>query len=313
MKALICPNCSANAVLNKRKMMAKCPYCDTEFPVTAEDIGFVEPVTKVLSTIFCNEDASFLQEKLDLMNQEEYWVKNEQFTEYHANSQTIRLSYIYAADNKDVTMYMGRKVVALKFRDKAQAKRYVDNTKSIKFPEADTRNLGQYLPSISNIFDVEEGGTLVIIERGLREYPLSSFMPLEDVHAAWVTSRLENLMCVLQYNYYCIDDFSVEDFYIDPSEHQVYFYGGLDRLKKVKYEDDFKPELLRLREVVTDLMGAGSVEGLKGKIPEAYVDFLEKNPQADAYKDFAAWDATIMLAFGKREFKKIGVDDSKLS
>jgi hypothetical protein len=206
--------------------------------------------------------------------------------------------------------------VFLLFSDPKDAKRYVDTTSSLRFPPNDKYSMKQFLPEVTHQFTLRDGRVLAVISRGRYEYPLVSFEKLPDVHAAWIVSRLENLCCLLEYNELTLSDIDIRDIYINPETHQAYLYGGLWRAcrtsKARAKENPFEAELLAVRKIAAAVMGFSGIEDTRSAVPEAFYEFLSEKPKEDAFSDFAWWDVSLTLAYGKRVFRKMGLNESTL-
>ena len=179
----------------------------------------------------------------------------------------------------------------------------------------------QFFPEITHRFVLRDRRILVVIPRGRDEYPLVSFRKLPDVHAAWIVSRLENLCCLLQFNNFVLSDIDIRDIYINPETHQAYLYGSLWRARRTseflsefrEKENPYEDELLALRRIAAETMGFARTQDTRSAVPEDFYAYLCEKPEKDAFSDFSQWDVSLTLAYGKRVFRKLEVNESTLN
>ncbi len=318
MQAVRCPGCGASLELEDNLMSAKCTFCGSTIAISPKDLGVDMMTSEVLAEMFHGEAAGvFLKKKMEELNMDEYWKHHAQTVTFVAvDDSVVEISYIHNETSGNTAIFMGRSNVFLLFSDPEEAKRYVDTVSSLRFPPDDKCSMKQFFPEITHQFALRDRRVLVVISRGKYEYPLVSFRKLPDVHAAWVISRMENLCCLLQYNDLTLSDTDIRDIFINPETHQAYLYGGLwraNRKEEMPGKDNlYEAELLAVRRIAAEAMGFSSIEETRSAVPEAFYAFLSENPKEDAFSDFAWWDVSLTLAYGKRIFRKLGLQDSTL-
>jgi hypothetical protein len=318
MQAIRCPSCGAILELDNNLLTAQCKFCGSIVTLSPADLGVDQTTAGVLAEMFHGDAAGvFLKKKLEALNMDEYWKHHAQTVQFVAEDDSVvEISYIDNSTVRNTTIFMGRKNVFLLFTDTKDAKRYIDITASVQLPPDDKYAMKQYLPEITHQFSLRDRRVLIVIARGKYEYPLVSFRGLPDVHAAWVISRLENLCCLLQYNHLTVSDIDIRDIYINPEMHQAYLYGGLWRAvrsSEVPSNTNFyKEELLGVRRIAVAAMGFSRIEDARSKLPEALYDFLNEQPKEDPFSDFSWWDVSLTLAYGKRVFQKMELNESTL-
>jgi hypothetical protein len=318
MKTIRCPSCAAALELDNSLMVSRCTFCGCTITLSPDDLGVDKTTSELLSEMFRGEAAGvFLKQKMEQLNMDEYWKYHAQTISFISeDNATINISYIHMAISGNTSIFMGRANVFLLFADSQIAQDYFNALSSIRFPLNDTRSMNRYLPEITHQFVLKDSRVLVVINRGAHEYPLISFKSLPDVHAAWMISRLENLCCLLQYSGLSLSAMSIKDLYIDPQDHQVFLYGGLWTAQKTTGRGSsgkpFESELLAVRRIAAEVIGHDRIEACQGAVPEAFYSFLIEKPKDDAYADFEWWDISLALAYGKRKFQKLDLNESTL-
>jgi hypothetical protein len=294
-------------------MSAKCQFCGNTITLSPNDLGVDMMTSEVLAEMFHGEAAGvFLKKKMEEINMDEYWKHHAQtVTLVTEDASVVEISYIHQAVSQNTTIFMGRTNVFLLFSDPEEEKRYADTVASLRYPPDDKHPMKPFLPEITHRFVLQDHRVLIVIARGRYEYPLVSFRKLPDTHAAWVVSRLENLCCLLQYNNLSLSDIDIRDIYINPETHQACLYGGLWRARRTS-EAPCEAELLAVRKIAAATMGFSAIEDARSAVPEAFYAFLSEKPKEDAFSDFAWWDVSLTLAYGKRVFRKMGLNESTL-
>jgi len=318
MQAVRCPSCGATLELDKSLLTSTCKFCGSTVTLSPADLGVDQTTAGVLAEMLHGDAAGvFLKKKLEELNMEEYWKHHAQTVTFVAeDASVVEISYVHSATVQNSTIFMGRSNAFLLFADPKDAKNYVDMVSSVQFPSDDKHDMKQFLPEITHQFTLRDRRVLIIITRGRYEYPLVSFRGLPDVHAAWVVSRLENLCCLLQYNQLTVPDLDIRDIYINPETHQAYLYGGLWRANRIvgalSSAKTYEAELRSVRRIATEAMGFSEIENARKAMPEAFFEFLNEKPKDDAFSDFAWWDVSLTLAYGKRVFRDLGLKESTL-
>ncbi len=318
MQAVRCPSCGATLDLDNNLMTAKCKFCGSTVTLSPADLGVDQTTVGVLAEMFHGDAAGvFLKKKLEELNMDEYWKHHAQTVTFVTEDDSVvEISYIHNVTVEKTEIFMGRSNVFLLFNAPEEAKHYVDAASSVQLPPDDKHNMKQFLPEITHQFTLRDRRVLLVITRGRYEYPLVSFRGLPDVHAAWIVSRLENLCCLLQYNHLTVPDLDIRDIYINPETHQAYLYGGLWRANRIvgalSSAKTYEAELRSVRKIASEAMGFSEIENAQKAMPEAFYDFLREKPKDDAFSDFAWWDVSLTLAYGKRVFRDLGLKESTL-
>ena len=321
MQAINCPACGAALEPDENLMSAKCKFCGNVIALSPKDLGVDLMTSEVLAEMFHGEAAGvFLKQKLEELNQDQYWKHHAQTVTFITEDDSVvEISYIHHVDSRNTSIFMGRSNVFLLFSDPDDAKHYVDTVSSLRYPPDDKYSMKQFFPEITHRFVLRDRRILVVIPRGRDEYPLVSFRKLPDVHAAWIVSRLENLCCLLQFNNFVLSDLDIRDIYINPETHQAYLYGGLwqarrtSELRSKFKENPYEDELLAVRRIAAETMGFSRTQDTRSVVPEDFYAFLCEKPEKEAFSDFSQWDVTLTLAYGKRVFRKLELNESTLN
>lgn len=319
MQTVRCPSCGAALEPEHNLLTAQCKFCGITVTLSPNDLGVDMTTSGLLAEMFRGEAAGvFLKRKMEELNMDEYWKHHAQTITFVAeDGSVVEISYIHHAVSGNTSIFMGRTNVFLLFSDSGDAARYVDMVSTMQYPPDDKYSMKQFLPEVTHQFVLQDRKVLVVIHRGRHEYPLVSFQKLPDVHAAWVISRLENLCCLLEFNHLSLSDIDIRDIYINPETHQACLYGGLWRASRTPkiplHGNSYEAELLVVRRIAAEAMGYSAIEEIRGTIPDDFYTFLSEKPKEDAFADFSWWDVSLTLAYGKRVFRKLGIEDSTLS
>ena len=306
MKTFKCPYCGGTLSLNAHSFReAVCPYCGNSFMLTEADWGISESTGEILKEMVGGKAVGeFIARKLHEANEDAAWKHGAHHLSFPTDKCELELAFRQQLRNGAVEMFVCRSNIALLFDSGADAEAYLGSVRRLKYPgRADSRSLRQYMPDITADFSLTDGRRIVIIARGSHEFPLINYVNMPHVHAAWVTSRLENICCLMEYNDVSVKDLNIRDLFVDVQSHQISLYGAFWRLESHTSDR----QLSDLRSIVRELVGLDKKENrcADGKpIPEAFYDFLSESPQPTAFQDFERWDAMLMLSYHNRTFVK---------
>lgn len=181
-----------------------------------------------------------------------------------------------------------------------------------------------FLPSVSRIFDTDEG---LLIETCKRtgELPLTKVLDfyggnLDDRHAAWIISRLLGICCYAELKGIVWNCLAEENLLIDPVEHTVRVGGGWwfaasegSRMTGVQSSlyDALSAETKTdgTARHITDLE---SVKALARRIlpngaPSAIRDYSESICSSTAFEEMEKWENAIIKGYGERRFTQMNV------
>ena len=306
-------------VLDASGMTAVCHYCGTRYTLNHEDTDYYHRFfLRMRGFLSASESEQERKNKA-----EAFWEKARQQSFECADGKTIEIKYMHRYTDKDAEIYVARRNIIFHFSaSKAKyAEAFRRNVSFIDYPSADTRSLSDFFPKVNGGYVLEDGSSILVINKDEDEYPLRIFGALHPKHVAWIISRMENLCCVLEYNGIVHPEINVDTLYINPYTHQASLYGNWWKTGK---NNDFnytksgilkmQDNLIGLRNTAAVLLGfekAGRVKSSK-VIPSALADFINKPPKTNAYEDFECWDKALIDAFGKREFTAFETSDEDI-
>lgn len=299
MAELRCKSCGAVMTRLHDSNEAVCEYCNSREVIVAADQRTLHKFKSMFQTFIheideSGEKSKVIRERIKEEREEPASTTLEEV--YTEEGQTVEIHYLYKDMQGAVVTYVTRENVIFRFsRGQAQmADCYKHNAESIKYPSEEMRRvLHAYLPEIVADICLEAGERMLVIKKLAKSYPLELLLPLEPCHAAWVISRLENLICLLKYNGISLGRINMKDLMINPENHQVLLYGGWwngeSRLV-------FNREMKAVRQIVLQALAE------QRKVPPAMRTFLESREKDTPEKDFTYWDVCLEQAFGERKF-----------
>lgn len=276
-----CDNCGAEYRINSRGEM-NCPFCGSKIYLNDKDFEEYLKVRDEMLTKDCinNDLVNTDGDVLGIWHEE----TSKSFTSKYGRAITIK--YFFSPE-EDV--YIGKEKI-IYILDKNIFKSVED----LLFPSADIKNLQKYFPTIVNKIELDDGKALIALDKPENVYPLSMFNNLDAKQVAWMISRMENLGCVFEFNEIGFKKVDINDFYINPKTHELYFLGkNWDTFAKIST----KRYLEDIRKVAAGVVNDSTV-------PELCREFLNTAPETDAYSDFHKWDNVIENGFNGHNFHK---------
>lgn len=296
-----CKNCGGEMNVSRSGDLF-CSYCGTKAVFSDSELReyrdfrgrMLDYLSAVANTNGAPEETEFI------------WSRAEKARFCGEDSSPIEISWLFKGEQDGVTVYTARHNVLFVFKSgDERAAGFFKNVEALEFPSADVRELGQYFPKHGGTFRLKDGGVLLAVNKPETVFPLSAFGSLPPEHAAWVISRLENLCCVLAYSGLAHNGIGMDSVFIDAGRHSMYLLGGWWNAHPSP--EGSRGDLLALRETAKRVLGV-YCEGS----PKMLKDFLSGEPKANAYEDFAAWDAVIKEAFGGRKFVRLDLGALKI-
>lgn len=202
------------------------------------------------------------------------------------------------------------------------------------FADAEMRHeMERFLPRTRAILETAQGRVFVESKTPdqvlLRD--ILKMSPIDPRHAAWMTTRLVNLACWLQWSGIVHGALGPDTLLVSPEFHSVSITGpllcgrsfgrSLDVLPErtlhavPRYATDgatadarLDPELVRqtVREVLGD--AAGTSLGADPDFPKPFANWLLMPAATGAQDDFLSWEAARDASFGPRRFVKWDFD-----
>lgn len=286
-------------------MMAHCRFCGTSYVLDHKDTDYFKTFYRQMIDSSSGDEGR-------KMRDESLWEKADAVTFTTTEGQCIELKYLYSYGDKCADVYVTRRNVAFHFREgmNSKAEHMRKMISSLDYPSADTRTLSDFFPRVTGAFMLDDGTSLVVINKREEEYPLRLFGKLGGRHIAWIISRLENLCCVLEFNGLVHPEIDVDTVYINPNNHTACLYCNWWSVEQRNMRGlTTAANLTGLRNTAKALLETDEVTP---DTPQALLDFINSSPKIDAYEDFAYWDEMLIKAFGERKFIKMDKEDSDI-
>ena len=305
MRNLNCKNCGSIMIYDVSSMTAHCRFCGTSYVLDHKDTDYYRTFYRQMIDSSSGDEA---KKKRD----ESLWDNADSITFTTNEGQCIELKYLHSYSDKCADVYVTRRNIAFHFREgmNGKAEQLRRMVSSLDYPSADTRTLSDFFPRVTGAFMLDDGTSLVVINKREEEYPLRLFGKLGGRHIAWIISRLENLCCVLEYNSLVHPEIDVDTVYINPNNHTACLYCNWWNVEKKNMNGmSSSVNLTGLRKTAKALL---ETEDITPDTPAALLEFINSSPKIDAYEDFAYWDDMLIKAFGERKFIKMDKEDSDI-
>lgn len=284
---ITCDNCGAQYRISSRGEM-NCRFCGSKVYLNDKDFkNYLKTRDEMLIKDKFNND-SIMTDGDVIGFYRDYSFKYS--FDVDGNILVYDVSAIYNESNKDI--YVGASNIIFAFNDEKDYNNYLNNRK-ITFPSADIKKLEKYLPKVVFNGQTKDGKYIVVLDKDENVYPLEIFnVGLNPRTTAWVISRLENLGCLLEFNNIGMDKLSIEDIFINPKTHELYLYGNWENVT-----GSTKNYLKSIRSIAKSIP-------VNAVTPKMYDEFLDSEPENNAYDDFKKWDEVIVKGFGGHNFNK---------
>ena len=205
--------------------------------------------------------------------------------------------------------------------------------KSLKFAdEKMKKEFAKYVPKIIKNFETKDYFVLVMQkEKGflnlkdVQEY----YGKIEVKHVAWIMSSMYNLECFLKYNEIMHGGITLDNYYINPENHEGLVLGGwwysrklgskinilsqlavdvapISLINSKKAEEGLDLEMIKLagRTMLGD--STGVYLSKREDIPKRLTSWLRDSSMNNAFKEYAVWMKDVLKeSFGVRRFIKM--------
>lgn len=189
----------------------------------------------------------------------------------------------------------------------------------------------KYMPEIVCKFKTVDGKYILVIKKthevinlqaALDYFDNTSYPKEWDKHAAWIQSRLNNILCYLKYCGIVHNGISTESVFISPEHHGLCLYGGWwyatkEGTKMIsvpkKLYNNVPPNVLssKLSSPITDgefVKALGRETLKKVKAPKPFENYMKFPATGKPVEDFNMWMDTILpKAYGERKFIKLNL------
>ena len=279
---ITCDNCGAQYRISSRGEM-NCRFCGSKVYLNDKDFkNYLKTRDEMLIKDKFNND-SIMTDGDVIGFYRDYSFKYS--FDVDGNILVYDVSAIYNESNKDI--YVGASNIIFAFNDEKDYNNYLNNRK-ITFPSADIKKLEKYLPKVVFNGQTKDGKYIVVLDKDENVYPLEIFnVGLNPRTTAWVISRLENLGCLLEFN-----NIGMDDIFINPKTHELYLYGNWENVT-----GSTENYLKSIRSIAKSIP-------VNAVAPKMYDEFLDSEPENNAYDDFKKWDEVIVKGFGGHNFNK---------
>lgn len=221
------------------------------------------------------------------------------------------------------------------------AKRMLSFIKSFKYPNDNMKKeISKNLPIIKKEF-LSDGKQVIILDKDKESINLKDLLihfnnKIDPKHVAWILSCLYNLSCYLEYSKIMHGGISIENIFVNPSQHSLSLLGGWwyahkDEEKLIalnKHAVNIAPPKLidnkiadkvlnleMIKLVGRELLGnKNGVYLLKDKsIPMPLIYWLRDASGNNAFKEYEFWQNNILKnSFGVRRFTKMEIQPSDI-
>ncbi|MBR3510105.1 MAG: hypothetical protein IKO03_15195 [Lachnospiraceae bacterium] len=303
MISLKCKNCGGEMSVDGNGNLY-CDYCGSKSAFRDDELqAYKNFRLQVLNYLRGVHD-----QKADGKSHEEFlWANTDTEFLVTKDGKDVTVRYIYAHEGAKATVYLTKNSVLYVFPGacRSAADQMLRGIEMLSFPPADVKKLNECFPKLVGRYELEKDGILLAFERPDNLFPLSMFGSLEPKLVAWITSRMENICCVLEYSGLVHGGITEDALFINPFIHHAVLFGDWSNVRRMETLRGIKQsaDLLALRKTALRVMGTHAEDA-----PKEYLDFLRKLPARDAYQDFEDWDRVIEVGFGGRHFAKMEVD-----
>lgn len=216
---------------------------------------------------------------------------------------------------------------------KNNAQEGLKRIEGIRFADEKMRKeFSKYVPQISETFETSEYFVIVMKKEknflNLKDV-LDYYGKMEPKHMAWVMSTMYNLACFFKYNGIMQGGITLDNYFINPENHEGYVLGGwwysktigekLEMLSEVavdvapvsllnskKAEEGLDLEMIKLAGRIMLGDSTGVYLNKNKNIPKRLVSWLRDASLGNSFKDYEIWMNDVLKeSFGVRRFIKM--------
>lgn len=231
--------------------------------------------------------------------------------------------------------YVGDNTLVYIFDNKYQKYYHnaLDMIEKIKYQDKKMKDyFGSVMPNIVRYDKTSDGNYYIALSKKENVYPMSYVLKyfggtLSPRHAAWVTTRLCNIVCFLTTCGIVHNGISIENLFVCPDTHTIYLYGGwwystlngkkmiglsehVYKLLPAKAKKDkkstFVTDIECVKNVCKTIIDKSSVNGFRSI--KSWYNSVSKNP----FENLDSWDSALTKQFGQRRFIKMEVNKNVL-
>lgn len=216
---------------------------------------------------------------------------------------------------------------------KKNAQEGLERIKKLKFAdEKMKKEFAKYVPEINQTFETHDFFIVVMKkEKGFLNLKdvFDYYGKMEPKHMAWVISTMYNLACFLKYNEVMHGGITLENYYINPENHEGYVLGGWWYSKKIgdnlemlselavdvapvsllnskKAQEGLDLEMIKLAGRIMLGDSTGVYLNKNPSLPKRLVSWLRDASIGNSFKDYGIWMNDVLKeSFGVRRFIKM--------
>lgn len=266
------------------------------------------------------------------------WNKSNLLKIIDKNNLKFEVRYLVKNEFEFGSSYIGKSVVAWEFNksDLDFAERAIKNIQRLNFADVKMKEeFKKYLPEIIKIIDTSPS-TILIFKKDSETISLRDVLNyhkgfVDPKHVAWILSGMYNLACFNQYNGIMQAGFTLDNYFINPTNHLGQLIGGwwfthkqeeklsalssdaanIAPVKMINNKKaDIKLDLELIKFVGRQLLG--DPIGLKfhsdKRVPKDLANWLTDSLNRDAFTTYNIWQKEILpKSFGVRRFIKMNL------
>lgn len=322
-------HCSINQILNAKSagdiFSADPNIMKTEYRMYAKlyhpDVCHREDVMTVVNTLFAQakkmiENKDWEQTNVLFMTD---LMLNSKYALHYKQMYKFEYGYYYVGDYTIIYM----------FKEQKHWKRYIDAVTDIKYVDKKMRDYFiNFVPNIKQAGHSNKGW-YVAINKEKNVYPLSEVLryfngKLDTRHSAWITTRLNNLVCFLKTTNMVHNAITIDNIFVCPSSHGVYLFGGWwftvkDNEKLVgcpKEVYNVMPPKTKTDKIANRTVDIESVKQITKKISKdvkpAIAEWYNTGSTDNPFDNLDKWDKALTMAYGERRFTKMEIDENEI-
>ena len=276
---------------------------------------------------------TLLKKQAQLLVEANAWHEPGAYVTLLTNGKRFRAVSNFQFDFELGTVHVGITSLTYVIKHKYEkfAKYYTEVTKNFTFSDAKMREAYQHSVPMETKNYESADGTLIVVRKhqdAVRLRDLIPHIPKDKLqaHAAWIGSRLHELVRYLHYTKITHGNITLDTVFVSPSQHAIGLYGGwffatpfgqkiqtvpettmpyLSKTKDVVSDGSLDRAMIRpiLCEVLGDRHGTSLLK--QGTSP-ALVDHLRTPSCGNAQKDLQLW-SKVLDTLGPRRFTELSV------
>lgn len=276
------------------------------------------------------------QKALDLLSAGK-WEKKNYIQLQKKDGKKIDINYLRKQPFELGTTYICNRHIIYVFDN--EHKLFYDNALSnisnFKFANENMeKEISRFLPSIFTLYETVDNKYCYVINKTEDVYSLIDVLNyyngnIPDRHVAWIMTRLNNLLCYLDYSGLSHNGININNCFISPEYHSIMLYGGWWYTRKQgekligtsKEIFDVMPLSIKSTKnasIITDLesvkligrtlLGDRIGTQLQNKgVPASFASWLCNGSSKSALEEAKKWDNALQKSYGQRKFIKMDI------